>query len=100
VSDSTQRLGTVKDGGNGGKWLAATKVAWALLGLLGTVALYLAIVAIGAAATNDVQDVRLNGHDQRITGIEAAIKEHCAEQKADLREIEKLQREILIRLPK
>ena len=96
---STQRMGAVGKNGNG-LWLGASKVAWALLGVLGLIAGYLAVVAISAASTNDVQDVRLGGHDQRITGIEAAIKEHCAEQKADLKEIDKSLREILSRLPK
>ena len=94
---STQRMGSVV--GNG-KWIGAGKVAWTLLGVLGLLGMYLAGVAMTASATNDVQDVRLKGHDERITGIESAVKEHCLEQRADIKEIDKTLREILIRLPK
>jgi hypothetical protein len=99
MNESTQRALAAVGGGNG-KWLGASKVAWTLLGVLGLIGGYLAIVAITAASTNDVQDVRLKAHDERITGVESALKEHAIEQRADMKEHEKLLREILARLPK
>jgi hypothetical protein len=98
-------------GGNGKKWYGSSNVIRVLfyavfMGLVGwgtyvfTVASTANDKADVALTDGKIHDVQIKGHDLRLTGIELAVKEHCAEQKADLKEIEKLQREILIRLPK
>ena len=111
MADSTQRVGAVEERGNGRKWYGTSNtvrilfylVFFALVGW-GTYVFTMASKANDKADValtgNQVQDVQFKGHDLRITGIEQAVKDHCLEQRADIKEIDKTLREILIRLPK
>ena len=111
MADSTQRVGAVDGEGDARKWYGSSNTVRILFWLVfcglvgwGTYVFAMASKANDKAdvalTNNRVQEVQFKGHELRLTGIEQAVKDHCLEQRADIKEIDKTLREILIRLPK